>query len=179
VSGGLNKGLTKVEVGVQWDMAPKGAAAHDLDIVAATYTEEALDAAPAYLVHFGSRSPDGTITLNRDSRTGQGFGYDEVMVLELDRLAPRYARVVVGIAIQQPAQELTFRDIAGAGVRIRSGPLDLARHDFAEVLDHNATTIAEFTRDGAGTWQYRRVIRGYDADPAAFARQMGRTGPVS
>ncbi|MFE9661558.1 MULTISPECIES: TerD family protein [unclassified Streptomyces] len=179
MSGGLNKGLAKVEVGVRWDPSPSGTAAHDLDVIAATYTENAPYGAPEYLVHFGSRSPDGTITLNRDSRTGQGFGYDEVMVLELDRLAPRYERVIVGVAIQQPGQELTFGDIVNAAVRIRTGALDIAQHDFGTVLGNNATTIAEFTRDGAGAWQYRQVIRGFDADPASFAEQMGRAMPSS
>ncbi|MGX2994117.1 TerD family protein [Streptomyces sp. JNUCC 64] len=177
MSGGLNKGLAKVEVGVRWDPSPSGTTPHDLDVIAATYTKDAPYGAPEYLVHFGSRSPDGTITLNRDSRTGQGFGYDEVMVLELDRLAPRYERVIVGIAIQQPGRELTFGDVVNAAVRIRSGATELAQHDFAEVLDRNATTVAEFTRDGAGTWQYVRFVRGFDADPATFAERMGQALP--
>lgn len=174
MSGGLNKGLAKVEVGVRWDPSPAGTSAHDLDIIAATYTKDAPYGSPEYLVYFGSRSPDGTITLNRDSRTGQGFGYDEVMILELDRLAPRFERVVVGVAIQQPAQELTFGDIVNASVRIRTGPTDIAQHDFVEVRERNATTVAEFTRDSSNAWQYRRIVQGFDADPASFAEQMGR-----
>ncbi|WP_167538231.1 TerD family protein, partial [Streptomyces caniferus] len=82
----FNKGIEKVEVTLKWDPSPLGTPDNDLDIVAATYTADAPHGDPAYLVHFDSRSPDGTITLNRDSRTGQGFGFDEIMTLELDRL---------------------------------------------------------------------------------------------
>lgn len=169
----LSKGLRKVQVTLQWDPSPIGAPDHDLDIVAATYTADAPHGKPVYLVHFGSRSPDGTITLNRDSRTGQGFGADEVMTLELDRLGEEYARVVVGVVIQQRTGEKTFSDIPNTGVRILEGPAELASDDLAGVPAATAATFAEFTRDGSGTWQLRTAIRGFDADPARFAELMG------
>ncbi|MDI9887885.1 TerD family protein [Streptomyces sp. HNM0645] len=169
----LSKGLRKVQVTLKWDPSPIGAAAHDLDIVAATYRADAPHGAPAYLVHFDSRSPDGTITLDRDSRTGQGFGADEVMTLELERLAAAYARVVVGVVIQQRNAEKSFADVPNTGVRILDGPVELASHDLSGVPDASAATIAEFTRDDAGAWQLRPVLRGFSADPAEFAELMG------
>jgi tellurium resistance protein TerD len=170
---GLNKGVGKVEVTLKWDPAPAGAPAHDLDLIAGVYTAEDPYGTPAYLVHFDSRSPDGTITLNRDSRTGQGFGYDEAMTLELERLAPRYARVVVGVAIQQGGGRLTFGDIAHTGVRVREGYTDLAEHDFATVADATAAIVVEFSRDGGTDWSYHSAPRGFDADPETFTALMG------
>ncbi|GAA0463583.1 TerD family protein [Streptomyces sp. NPDC046215] len=169
----LNKGLAKIEVALKWDPSPAGTPAHDLDIVAATYPAHDAHGEPAYIVHFGSRSPDGTITLNRDSRTGQGFGFDEVMILELDRLAPSYARVVVGVAIQQQGGRTTFGDIAGTGLRIREGYTELAADDFSGVREATAATVAEFTRAETGGWEFHRTLRGFDTDPAAFAEKMG------
>ncbi|MEU2116931.1 TerD family protein [Streptomyces sp. NPDC016459] len=174
---GLNKGVGRVEVTLRWDPAPTGAPAHDLDIVAGVFAADDPHGAPVHLVHFGSRSPDGTITLNRDSRTGQGFGYDEAMTLELDRLAPRYARVVVGVAIQQGGGRRTFGDIASTGVRVREGYTDLLVHDFADVPDALSATVVEFTRDGGEGWTYRPLSRGFDADPQDFARLMGSARP--
>jgi tellurium resistance protein TerD len=170
---GLNKGVGKVEVTLKWDPSPIGASAHDLDIIAGVYTTDDLYGTPAYLVHFDSRSPDGTITLNRDSRTGQGFGYDEAMTLELNRLALRYARVVVGVAIQQGGGRLTFGDIANTGVRVREGYTDLAVHGFEDVAEATAVTVVEFTRGGAEGWSYRSIRRGFDTDPQTFASVMG------
>jgi tellurium resistance protein TerD len=169
----LNKGIEKVEVTLRWDPSPSGAPDHDLDIVAATYSAGDPYGEPTYLVHFDKRSPDGTITLNRDSRTGQGFGFDEVMTLELDRLAPTYTRVVVGVVIQQRGGEKTFGDIANTGVRILEGHTELAENDFAGVSGSTAATVAEFVRDDSGEWGFRKVIRGFDADPATFAGMMG------
>ncbi|MEV0114020.1 TerD family protein [Streptomyces sp. NPDC050844] len=169
----VSKGIQKVEVGLKWDPSPVGAPAHDLDIIAATYSADAPYGRPVYLVHFGSRSPDGTITLNRDSRTGQGFGFDEVMTLELDRLAPTYARVVVGVAIQPHEDQKVFGDITNTAVRIREGYTDLAQSDLTGVSGCTASTIAEFTRDESGAWSFREIIRGYDADPTSFAALMG------
>ncbi|MEU5048860.1 TerD family protein [Streptomyces sp. NPDC021096] len=171
----LNKGIAKVEVALKWDPSPAGAPAHDLDIIAATYVAGAADGTPAYLVHFDSRSPDGTITLNRDSRTGQGLGYDEVMTLELDRLAPAYVRVVIGVAVQQGGGRLAFGDIANTGVRITEGYDELARDDFSGVAGATAATVAEFVRDASGAWTFHGGVRGFDTDPVTFAAVMGRT----
>ncbi|MET9519137.1 TerD family protein [Streptomyces sp. NPDC002994] len=171
--GSLNKGVGKVEVTLRWDPSPLGKPAHDLDIIAATYAVEDPYGSPAYVVHFDSRSPDGTITLNRDSRDGQGFGFDEVMTLELNRLAPAYARVVVGVAIQQRDGRTTFGEIVNTGFRIREGYTVLAENNFAGVSASTAATIAEFTRDGSAGWEFRALLRGFDTDPNSFAGAMG------
>ncbi|WKX68960.1 TerD family protein [Streptomyces sp. XD-27] len=174
---GLSKGLRKIEVALRWDPSPSGTPANDLDIVAATYTADAPHGEPAYLVHFDSRSPDGTITLNRDSRTGLGFGADEVMTLELDRLSTSYIRVVVGVAIQQREGRKTFGEVANTDVRFRENGLEFARYDFSDVGASTAVKVAEFTRDNAGAWEFRQAVRGFDTEPAAFAGLMG--GPAA
>ncbi|WP_244967389.1 TerD family protein [Streptomyces cacaoi] len=171
---GLSKGLDKVEIALKWDPSPLGAPDHDLDLVAATYTAEAPHGEPDYLVHFDSRSPDGTITLNRDSHTGQGFGADEVMTLELERLADTYARVVVGVAIQQANGRKTFGDVPGTSVRIRQGYDDLAQDDFASVASATAAVVAEFVRSDSGEWRHLPSVRGFDGAPDEFAAAMGR-----
>ncbi|MFD3511722.1 TerD family protein [Streptomyces sp. NPDC058657] len=169
----FNKGITKAVVTLKWDPSPHGTAASDLDIIAATYRADAPYGSPAYLVHFGSRSPDGTITLNRDSKTGQGFGTDEQMTLELDRLAEKYARVVLGVAIQQREGRKEFGDIQSTLIRILEGHTELVSNDFATLAGATAATIGEFVRDTDGTWELRETVRGFDADPAEFAELMG------
>ncbi|WP_405677069.1 TerD family protein [Streptomyces sp. NBC_00868] len=172
---GVRKGLAKVEIALRWDPSPAGTSPHDLDIVAAVYGAADLHGVPVQLVHFGSRSPDGTISLNRDSKTGQGFGYDEVMTLELDRMATELRRVVVGVLIQDTGADrpTTFGDIAGTGVRIREGHIDLAQGDFAAVPSATAATVAEFTRDDSGAWSLDARLHGFDTDPEEFTRTMG------
>ncbi|MPY53447.1 TerD family protein [Streptomyces acidicola] len=170
---GLNKGIGKVEVAVKWDPSPSGQAPTDLDLVAATYLAAEPSGNPDYVVHFDSRSPDGTITLNRDSKTGQGFGWDEVMTVELSRLDGRYARVVVGVAIQQRAGRKTFVNVHNSALRIREGYTVLAEDDFGGVLNSTAATVAEFVRDDSGEWSFRPGVHGYEEDPASFARVMG------
>ncbi|MDH2391951.1 TerD family protein [Streptomyces sp. HNM0663] len=173
----LNKGVRKVEVALKWDPSPLGEPDHDLDIVASVYTADAPRGAPAYSVHFDSRSPDGTIALTRDSRTGQGFGFDEVMTLEFDRLAPVYARVVVGVAIQQTAGRRVFGDIRNTLVRVREGYAELSERDLSEVSGATCAVIAEFARDGEGRWSFHDAVRGYDADPQSFVSLMGADSP--
>ncbi|MFE4454990.1 TerD family protein [Streptomyces sp. NPDC056796] len=167
------KDIEKVEVRVKWDPSAVGEPANDLDIIAATYGADAPHGSPAYLVHFDSRSPDGTITLNRDSRTGQGFGFDEVMTLELDRLSDAYARVVVGVAIQQRDGRKTFGQIESTAVQVREGYTNLAEDDFSSVAGATAAVVAEFVRDGSGSWGFHAGVRGFGGDPDSFAAEMG------
>ncbi|GGX70584.1 TerD family protein [Streptomyces minutiscleroticus] len=170
---GLSKGVEKVEISVKWDPSPRTEQATDLDLVAATYLADDPHGAPDYVVHFDSRSPDGTIYLNRDSRDGLGLGWDEVMILELERLAGRYGRVVVGVAIQQRGGRRTFADVVRPGLRIREGYTELAGDDFGGVRDATAATVAEFVRDDSGEWDFRSGVRGFDADLEEFPRLMG------
>ncbi|MFC9925744.1 TerD family protein [Streptomyces sp. NPDC127190] len=171
---GFSKGIRKVEVGVKWDPSPAGQPPTDLDIIAATFVSGDAYGPPAYLVHFDSRSPDGTIFLDRDSTDGRGFGWDEVMTLELDRLDGRYARAVVGVVIQQRYGRRTFAEVLNPALRVREGYTVLAADDFGSVADATAATIAEFVRDESGDWAFRPGVHGFDEDPAAFTRVMGR-----
>ncbi|WP_406455603.1 TerD family protein [Streptomyces sp. NBC_00876] len=172
-----NKDIEKVEVRLKWDPSPQGEAPNDLDIIAATYPADEPFGSPAYLVHFDSRAPDGTITLNRDSRTGQGLGYDEVMTLELDRLSEAYSRVVVGVAIQQRDGRKTFGAIGNTAVQIREGYTNLAEDDFSAVAAATAAVVAEFVRDASGVWQFHGTVRGFDGAPDSFAATMGSRPP--
>lgn len=154
-----------------------GEPVHDLDLVAAVYTADDPYGEPGYLVHFDKRAPDGTITLNRDSRTGQGFGTDEAMTLELERLAPVHTRVVVGVAIQQGSGRLTFSEVSNTAIRIAEGYTKLAEDDFSGVPAATAATVAEFVRAEDGGWELHDGVSGFDVEPDSFAREMGR-GPT-
>ncbi|MEU9191611.1 TerD family protein [Streptomyces hundungensis] len=171
---GVTSGLNKVEVKLKWDPSRWDQPPHHLDIIAATYSAEAPYGPPAYVVHTESRSPDGTINLTRHSETGLGLGFVEVMVMELDRLAPSYTRVVVGVAIHQRGGLMTFADVTNTKVVITERYTELASDDFAGVADSTAATVAEFNRNTTGAWELRQVLHGSDRDPVAFSREMGQ-----
>ncbi|MEH0419969.1 TerD family protein [Streptomyces sp. B21-083] len=167
----------KAEVRLKWDPSPWDQPPRHLDIIATTYSADAPYGRPVYVVHFDSRSPDGTINMSRHSQTGQGFGYVEVMTLELDRLASSFARVVVGVAIHQNSGPMTFGDMSNAGVLVVEGYQDLLKDDFAQVAGSTATTVAEFTRGTSGAWEFHEMVRGFDSDPVVFTAEMGSAQP--
>ncbi|OEV04712.1 TerD family protein [Streptomyces oceani] len=169
----LNKGIGKVLVTLKWDPSSFDEPDHDLDLVAGTFTADAPYGEPEYLVHFDSRSPDGTITLNRESKTGQGFGSDEMMTLEFDRLSETYGRVIVGVVIQQGEDRKTFGDVANTEVWISEEQQELCQSDFSEVAEATAATIGEFVRKETGEWEFQPYLRGFDADPETFGQTMG------
>lgn len=168
----LNKGIGKIEVALRWDPSPLGEPATDLDLVAAPYPADDPDGSPAHVVHFANRSPEGTITLHRDSPNGQGFGPDETLTLEFDRVAAAYGRVVVGVIIQQGGGHKAFADVPSANIRVRQGYTELANDGFEQVPAETAAIVAEFTRDPSGDWQFHRGVRRF-ADQAAFDALMG------
>ena len=174
---GLSKGIERVEARLKWDPSRLGAPPSDLDLIAGTYRAGAEHGEPAYLVHFDSRAPDGTMWLNRDSTDGKGLGFDEVMTLELDRLGAEYRRVVVGVVIQQGFGRLEFGAVANPAYQIVTGYTVLAEGGFAGVAGATAATLAEFTRADSGAWSFHELLRGYDADPDAFGPAMGRPQP--
>ncbi|MBZ4324337.1 TerD family protein [Streptomyces huiliensis] len=169
----FGKGIEKAEVRLKWDPAPYGSDPHDLDLVIAVFKADDPHGAPAQLVHFGRRSPDGTVILNRDSRDGKGLGWDEVMTVELFRMAEANGRVVVGVAAQQTDGRLSFAQVAAPRVQIVAGYEVLAEEDFASLGAATAATVGEFVRDAAGLWSFRPLLRGFDADPETFAETMG------
>jgi tellurium resistance protein TerD len=167
------KGLEKVEVRLKWDPSPWDRPPHHLDIIATTYAADAPHGRPVYVVQYDKRSPDGTINMGRHSRTGQGFGFVEEMTLELGRLAPSFVRVVVGVAVHQSDGPKTFGDVSNIGVLIVEGYRELLTDDLARVTGATAATVAEFTRNASGAWEFHEVIRGFDSDPVRFATEMG------
>ncbi|WP_405670585.1 TerD family protein [Streptomyces sp. NBC_01530] len=169
----VGKGLEKAEVRLKWDPSPLGEPPRHLDIVAATYSVDDPHGRPVYIVHYDSRSPDGTINMTRHSQTGQGFGFVEVMVLELDRLASSFGRVVVGVVIHQDGGRRTFGDISNGGVVVVERYTELLVDDFARVAGSTATTVAEFVRDSSKGWEFHEMIRGFDSDPLPFTLEMG------
>ncbi len=171
---GLSKGIHKAEVALKWGPSPAGQSAIDLDIVAATYLATDLHGEPAYVVHFDSRSPDGTIYLDRDSQSGQGFGWDAVMTLELNRLDSRYGRVVIGVVIQQHPTHHTFASVPNPRLRIREGYTVLAEDDFSGVPESTGVTVGEFVRAEAG-WTFHPGIHGFE--DGTRHRLVGHTSP--
>ncbi|MCC9711534.1 TerD family protein [Streptomyces sp. MNU76] len=168
-----SQGVGKAEVRLKWDPSPWNQPPHHLDIIAATYAADAPYGRPVYVVHFDSRSPDGTINMSRHSQTGQGFGYVEAMTLEFGRLASSLVRVVVGVAIHQDSGPKTFGDISNAGVLVVEGYEELLKDDFAQVAGASATTVAEFTRTTSSAWEFHEMVRGFNCDPVVFAAEMG------
>nr|WP_119611640.1 TerD family protein [Streptomyces acidiscabies] len=166
-------GLKKVEIRLKWDPSPFGQPPHHLDIVAAIYCADAPYGKPVYVVHYDSRSPDGTINMSRHSQTGQGLGYVEAMTFELDRLAPSFARVVVGVVVHQTSGPKTFGDVSNTGVLVVEGYTELVKDDLTRFADSRAVTVAECTKDATGVWELHPALCGFDTDPETFMARMG------
>jgi tellurium resistance protein TerD len=60
-------------------------------------------------------------------------------------------------------------------VLVVQGYKELLKNDFAQVAGSTAATVAEFTRDASGAWEFHGMVRGFDSDPVVFTAEMGNT----
>jgi tellurium resistance protein TerD len=81
--------------------------------------------------------------------------------------------VVVGVAIHQNGGTRTFGDLSHARALVVEGYKELLSDDFTEVAGSTAATVAEFTKDASGAWEFHAMVRGFDSEPAGFTAEMG------
>ncbi|MFI9150544.1 SAV_2336 N-terminal domain-related protein [Streptomyces sp. NPDC053367] len=173
--GGPTQEDRKVEVALRRGPPPAGQPPTRLVLVAAAYLASDPYGDPAYVVHGGSVPPDGAM-YPHPSGDGPGLGGDEVMTLELDRIDARYARVVLGVLLQQGPPHGSFADVPALSLRIREGDAVLHEYGFAGVPRATAASTGEFVRDASGSWTFRGGVRPVDpgeGDVASFTAVMG------
>lgn len=105
------------------------------------------------------RHHSGAIWLTGDNRTGEGDGDDEQIIVRLDEIPPRYARILFVVSIYN-GRELgqSFGEIENAFIRaVDAKGKEIARFNVSGTeayQTHRSLTFAELTRQGAG-WHFK------------------------
>ncbi|MFD4456861.1 TerD family protein [Nocardia sp. NPDC058480] len=169
--------LTKVAVGLGWDVRTTTGADHDLDASAlATGTNLKVLSDLHFIFYNNLRSPEGTIEHTGDNLTGEGDGDDEVINVDLAATPPTITNIFFPVSIHDAqARGQSFGQIRNAYIRVTDANtgVELARYDLSEdASTETAMVFGELYRHN-NEWKFRAVGQGYASGLAGIARDYG------
>lgn len=169
--------LTKVSVGLGWDVRTTSGVAYDLDASALACGATGKVISDQHFVFYNQlRSPDGSIEHTGDNLTGEGDGDDETINVDLPAVPPNITTIVFAVSIHDAdARRQSFGQVRNAYIRVVDAVtgVELARFDLSEdASTETAMLFGEIYRHG-GEWKFRAVGQGYASGLAGIARDYG------
>lgn len=161
-------GMTTAIIGLGWNPRTTDGAQFDLDASALLCGENGKVRSDADFVFYNNLTGDnGSVVHQGDNRTGEGDGDDEQIVVDLSRVSPDVAKIVVVASIDQADQRgQNFGQVADAYIRVfdADDPTNNdkgVRFDLGEdASTETALIFGELYRNG-GEWKFRAIAQGY------------------
>ncbi|WP_280503442.1 TerD family protein [Nocardia farcinica] len=169
--------LTKVSVGLGWDVRTTPGADYDLDASALACGPNLKVLSDQHFVFYNNlRSPEGTIEHTGDNLTGEGDGDDETINIDLAATPPSITNIFFPVSIHEAdVRGQSFGQIRNAYIRVvdLNTNAELARYDLTEdASTETAMIFGELYRHG-GEWKFRAIGQGYASGLAGIARDYG------
>ena len=178
-----NPGLTKIMVGLGWDVNSFDTGGDfDLDAAAFLLGESGKVTSSGDFVFYGNlKHSSGAVEHLGDNLTGEGAGDDEQIRIDLTKVPDNIQRIAFTVTIYE-AQERgqNFGQVSNAYVRLarRSSENDSVgteelRYDLGEDFSvETALVVCELYRSGA-TWKFNAVGAGYQGGLYALCKAYG------
>ncbi|MBF6086388.1 TerD family protein [Nocardia cyriacigeorgica] len=169
--------LTKVTVGLGWDVRTSTGADYDLDASAlATGPDLKVLSDQHFIFYNNLRSPEGSIEHTGDNLTGEGDGDDEVINVDLAATPPTITNIFFPVSIHEAdTRRQSFGQVRNAYIRVVDSTTgsELARYDLSEdASTETAMVFGELYRHN-GEWKFRAIGQGYASGLAGIARDYG------
>ncbi|WP_107655495.1 TerD family protein [Nocardia suismassiliense] len=169
-------GLDYVSMALGWDPVPQsrwlagGAKEIDLNASALLYAENNI---VDVVYHEQLMSRDGSVRHLGDSTTGEGNGDNEIITVDLTRMAPEVTGVLFLVTCYTGQ---SFDQIENAFCRIVDGVSDveIARYDLSSAGSYTGLILGKLTRSG-NAWQFDAIGEGISARHPAEAVSQLRT----
>jgi tellurium resistance protein TerD len=170
-------GLTKLQVGLGWDVRATDGAAFDLDgVVFLLNASGKVRGDGDFIFYNNLRSADGSVVHSGDNRTGAGEGDDESVTIDLSKVPLDVERIALAVTIHEAdARRQNFGQVAKAFVRCvnAANNSEIARYDLSEDSSTEAAMIfGEVYRNGAD-WKFRAIGQGYQGGLGPLAKNYG------
>jgi len=170
-------GMTKLHVGLGWDLRATDGAAFDLDAVLFAVKADGKVRKDSDFVFYNAKIWEGGIIEHKgDNITGAGEGDDEVIVLQLDKIPAEIDKAVVAVTIHDAeTRKQNFGMVSKAFVRVvnEENSEEIARYDLSEdASTETAMIFGEVYRNGA-EWKFRAVGQGFAGGLAPLAKSFG------
>lgn len=150
-------GLSKVKVGIGWDTNPSVGFDYDLDVTAVSTTEGDKSTLPEIVYYGNTSNPNGSITVSKDNRTGEGDGDDEFLTIDFTRVDPSIKEILIYVFIYNA--EVTgqnFGQIDNAFVRVFDNDSDTELGKMDLSFDASLSTCVRFGKfmQKNGEWYF-------------------------
>lgn len=169
--------LTKILVGLGWDVRSTAGADFDLDASALVCGPNGRVLGDEWFVFYNQlTTPDRTVEHTGDNLTGEGDGDDESVIMDLQQMAAKVDKVVVAVSIHDGQNRgQNFGQVVNAFIRVvnQTDGAELARFDLSEdASTETAMIFGEVYRRGA-EWKFRAVGQGYASGLHGIAVEYG------
>ncbi len=170
-------GLSKILIGLGWDVRSTDGAAFDLDASCFLLNEGGKVRSDGDFIFYNNlRSSEGSVEHTGDNLTGEGDGDDEAIKVDLNAVPADVTKIAVAVTIHDAdARRQNFGSVSNAFVRIvdASNGNEITRYDLTEDSSvETAMIFGEVYRHG-GEWKFRAVGQGFAGGLGPLARNFG------
>lgn len=173
-----NPGLTKVVVGLGWDVNQfDTGGSFDLDTAAFLLTASGKVSKSEDFVFYGNlKHPSGCAEHLGDNLTGAGDGDDEQIKIDLSLVPENIAKIAFSVTIYDAeTRRQNFGQVNNAFIRIYNEATgeEMLRYDLGE--DFSIETAAVFGElyKNNGEWKFNAIGSGYQGGLAALCANFG------
>jgi len=170
-------GLTKMLIGLGWDVRATDGADFDLDGSAFLLNANGKVRSDADFIFYNQpKSDNGAVAHQGDNRTGEGEGDDEVIEVNLATVPADVDKIAITVTIHDAdARKQNFGQVSSAFIRCvnPNGNVEIARFDLSEDASvETAMIFGEIYRHN-GEWKFKAIGQGFKGGLGALAQHFG------
>ncbi|MFO1373422.1 MAG: TerD family protein [Agitococcus sp.] len=169
--------MTKMIVGLGWDVRATDGAAFDLDAVGFVLGANGKVRNDNDFIFFNNKqNAEGSVIHGGDNRTGDGDGDDETIIIDLSKMPADADKVAVCVVIYDAeTRRQNFGQVSRAYVRVinDAGQQEIARYDLSEDGSTEAAMIFGEVYRHNGEWKFKAVGQGFKGGLGPLAASYG------
>ncbi len=171
----LNPQLDIINVCLGWDVAAN--TNYDLDVSAFMLDNNDRILGDNYFVFYGqTTSPDNSIVLSEDNKTGYGEGDDETMNITLSKVSPSVSKIVFVVTINEAKKyNYNFGQVSNAFIRVVdcSNNTELVRFDLTDYYSNITSMMVGSLYRHKNEWKFHPIGDGTSDDLEGLCRRYG------
>lgn len=173
-----NPGLTKIMVGLGWDVNKyDGGGEFDLDAAAFLLGANGKASSENDMIFYNNKKDAaGSVEHMGDNKTGAGEGDDEVINIDLTKIPANVDKIDFTVTIfEADTRNQNFGQVNNSYIRILNQATgeELLHFDLGEDFSiETAVVVAELYRHGS-EWKFNAIGQGFSGGLAALCRNFG------
>lgn len=173
-----NPGLTKIIVGLGWDVNKyDGGSEFDLDAAAFMLGDSGKVASDDDFIFYSNKEhKSGSVIHTGDNLTGEGEGDDEQIKVDLSTVPAEIAKIDFTVTIYDAdTRHQNFGQVSNAYIRVLNEATgeELIRYDLGEDFSiETAVVVGELYRNN-GEWKFNAIGSGFSGGLAALCGNFG------